>query len=64
MKLENLEFIANILQIMSYMELKNQAGNDVILQELGHQNDTYLKKILKELEELNINLKGKVENVL
>ena len=60
MKLENLEFIANILQIMSYVELKNQAGNDVILQELGHQNDAYLKRILKELEELNTNLKGKV----
>ena len=60
MKLENLEFIANILQIMNYIELKNQAGNDVILQELGHQNDAYLKKILAELEKLNINLKGKV----
>lgn len=60
MKLESLEFIANILQILSYMELKNQAGNDVILQELGHQNDAYLKKILNELKELNANLKGKV----
>lgn len=60
MKLESLEFIANILQILSYMELKNQAGNDVILQELGHQNDAYLKKILDELKELNANLKGKV----
>lgn len=60
MNLDNLEFIASILQIMSYMELKNQAGNDVILQELGHQNDAYLKRILKELKELNTNLKGKV----
>ena len=60
MKLESLEFIANILQILSYMELKNQAGNDIILHELGHQNDTYLKKILDELKELNANLKGKV----
>ena len=60
MKLENLEFLANILQIMSYMELKNQAGNDVILRELGNQNDTYLKEILGQLKELNKNLKGKV----
>lgn len=60
MKLESLEFIANILQILSYMELKNQAGNDIILHELGHQNDAYLKKILNELKELNANLKGKV----
>jgi len=60
MNLENLEFIANILQIMSYIELKNQAGNDVILQELGHQNDAYLKQILDQLKELNSNLKGKV----
>ena len=60
MKLESLEFIANILQILSYMELKNQAGNDIILHELGHQNDAYLKKILDELKELNANLKGKV----
>lgn len=63
MNFENLEFLANILQIMSYMELKNQAGNDVILQELGRQNDKYLKKILNELKELNTNLKGKVKNV-
>lgn len=60
MKLESLEFIANILQILSYMELKNQAGNDIILHELGHQNDAYLKNILDELKELNANLKGKV----
>lgn len=60
MKLESLEFISNILQILSYMELKNQAGNDIILHELGHQNDAYLKKILDELKELNANLKGKV----
>lgn len=60
MKLENLEFLANILQIMSYMELKNQAGNDVILRELGNQNDIYLKEILGQLKELNKNLKGKV----
>lgn len=60
MNLENLEFIASILQIMSYLELRNQAGNDVILQELGHQNDAYLKRILIELKELNTNLKGKV----
>lgn len=59
-KLENLEFLANILQIMSYLELKNQASNDVILQELSHQNDTYLKQILQQLKELNANLKGKV----
>lgn len=58
--IENLEFVANILQIMSYLELKNQAGNDVILRELSHQNDTYLKQILKEIKELNANLKGKV----
>ena len=58
--LENLEFIANILQIMSYMELKNQASNDVILKELSYQNDKYLKQILKQLEELNTNLKGEV----
>ena len=60
MNLENLEFIANILQIMSYVELKNQASNDVILKELGYQNDKYLKQILNQLEELNTNLKGKV----
>ena len=63
MNIEKLEFVANILQIMSYLELKNQAGNDVILQELGHQNDTYLKQILTQLEELNKNLKGKVQDV-
>ena len=60
MNLKNLEFIADVLQIMSFMELKNQAGNDVILQELSHQNDAYLKQILEQLKELNINLKGKV----
>lgn len=60
MKLENLEFLANILQILSYLELKNQAGNDVILKELGYQNDTFLKEILDELKKLNENLKGKV----
>lgn len=60
MNLEHLEVVANILQLMSYIELKNQASNDVILQELGNQNDLYLKQILKELRELNENLKGKV----
>lgn len=60
MKLENLEIIANLLQIMSFIELKNQASNDVILKELGNQNDFYLKQILKEIKELNASLKGKV----
>lgn len=60
MKIENLEFLASILQILSYLELKNEVSNDVILQELSHQNDAFLKQILKELKELNANLKGKV----
>lgn len=59
MNLSNLEILANILQILSYIELKTENGNDVILEELQYQNDNYLKQILQELKELNINLKGK-----
>ena len=45
--LDGLNFYANILQIASYQELLQQANNNDILQELQHQNNEYLEKILQ-----------------
>lgn len=57
---ENLEIVANILQILNYYQNISQTSNDIILKELANQNEKYLKTILKEIKELNSNLKGKV----
>ena len=60
---ENLEVLANVLQVLNYFENINQTSNDVILKELDKQNETYLKQILIELKELNKHLKREVQDV-
>ena len=47
---ENLNTIANILQVASFLLLTNEASNNKILEELQHQNKTYLEKAIKQNE--------------
>ena len=48
--MNSLEFIANILQILNYVENTTQSSNDRILYELQKQNTDYLEKILEKLK--------------
>lgn len=50
--LENLNIVANLLQVANYIENNKQTSNDRILQELQKQNKVYLEEILKRLERL------------
>lgn len=49
---EQLNFIANVLQVVNYIENSKQTSNDLILQELQKQNKIYLEEILNRLERL------------
>lgn len=49
---EQLNFIANMLQVVNYIENSKQTSNDKILQELQNQNKFYLEQILIKLERL------------
>ena len=62
LNLENLELIANILQVVNYFENTQQTSNDKILQELQRQNKVYLEEILKRLERLeNAQVNNKIQ---
>ena len=50
--LENLNTLANLVQIASYQELLEQANNDDIMTELQHQNKEFLEQILKNQAEI------------
>ena len=43
---EQLNFIANMLQVVNYIENSKQTSNDKILQELQNQYKFYLEQIL------------------
>ena len=47
---DNLSTLANILQVASFLLLTNEASNNKILEELQHQNKTYLEKAIKQNE--------------
>lgn len=49
---EQLNFIANMIQVVNYIENSKQTSNDKILQELQNQNKFYLEQILIKLERL------------
>ena len=48
--MNNLETLANLLQVLNYAENKSQSSNDRILYELQKQNTEYLEKILEILK--------------
>ena len=50
--LSNLDTFANFIQILSYQELLEQATADDVLQELQHQNKTYLEEIVNMQKEI------------
>ena len=50
--LENLNTFANLVQIVSYQELLEQANNDDLMEELQHQNKAYLEQILNMQKEI------------
>lgn len=49
---EQLNFMANMLQVVNYIENSKQTSNDKILHELQNQNKFYLEQILIKLERL------------
>lgn len=59
--LDNLEIMANLLQVASYVENLKQTSNDRILEELQKQNKVYLEEILNRLERLEQCIKSKKE---
>lgn len=53
--LDNLGVLANILQVLNYMENLEQSGNDDILKALAEQNKQYLE-VIKNQNELILKL--------
>lgn len=50
--LENLEIIANILQVVNYLENVQQTSNDEIMKALERQNREYLETAIKQNKEI------------
>lgn len=48
--LTNLDILANLLQIASFLLLTNEASNNKLLQELQNQDEKYLDKAIKQNE--------------
>lgn len=55
--MNNLEYLANILQIVSYLILTSDFNNNDLMQFLNHQ-DGLLDKIIKQNDEIIKLLKG------
>ena len=49
-RLSNLDILANLLQIASFLLLTNEASNNKLLEELQNQNKTYLDKAIEQNE--------------
>lgn len=47
---ENLNTLANLLQVASFILLMNEASNDKLLKELQNQDELYLDKIIEQNE--------------
>lgn len=60
--LEGLDVISDILQILNYVENRQQTSNDRIMKELQHQNAEYLEKIIEQNNEIIRLLKLKGDN--
>lgn len=58
LNLQNLNTLANVIQLLSYQELMEQATADDIMQELQHQNKEYLETIIKQNKEILERLKN------
>lgn len=56
---ENLNILANLLQVYNTMLLEQDATNNDLMQELQKQNELYFKDIIARLERLE----KKLENV-
>jgi hypothetical protein len=52
LNLEGFNFYANIIQLLSYQQLLEQASNDDLFEELQKQNKNYLEQILKTQAEI------------
>ena len=58
--LDNLNIVANLLQIATFLMTLTEASNDRLMKELQHQNKDYLEKIVQQnqqiLERINQNV--------
>lgn len=61
--LDTLAVLANVFQVLNYMENIEQSSNDKIMEELQRQNKEYLETIVKQ-NELIIKLLGGAESGL
>lgn len=52
LNLEGFNFYANIIQLLSYQQLLEQANNDDLMRELQNQDECYLKTIIKNQAEI------------
>ena len=60
--LDNLNIVANLLQIATFLMTLTEASNDRLMKELQHQNKDYLERIINQNYEIINLLKGDDEN--
>ena len=60
---DGFNFYANIIQILSYQQLLQQANNDDLMNELQHQNKEFLEKIIQNQAEILQRLERIEKNV-
>lgn len=56
-QLDNLNILANLLQVYNTMLLEQDASNNDLMQELQKQNELYFKDIIARLERIENQLK-------
>ena len=56
-QLDNLNTLANLLQVYNTMLLEQDASNNDLMQELQKQNELYFKDIIARLERIENQLK-------
>ena len=62
-RLSNLDILANLLQIASFLLLTNEASNNKLLEELQNQNKTYLDKAIEQNETIIAQNKEIIERI-
>lgn len=49
---KRLDIFANVLQVVTFLEVFAEANNNDILKELQHQNNEYFTKIIEQNEKI------------
>lgn len=59
MNVEALDLLSDILQILNYYMLLQDATNNELMRELQHQNTEYFERITKDLDLIKEELRNK-----